>query len=364
MTVELNRRQFLAGAAVAATGAAVAGLTGCSSGSSSASTSASASAAKTVPTPEKMYFMWEPGASEGKYENMRDLMAEAIEAASGIPTEPATSTDYNIAIESLNSGKAHYASLGAKEYVELHKKNPACQVAWVISDGEGNLNPVSYHSQIIVAEENASKYFRDGKYGVTKEDMQGKNMAFVDVSSTSGYVIPSIALATEFGIENADDLGEPGKFFNNVLFQTKHQLALLAVLQGDADFCGVADYGTITSYYDVVEGENGALGTLYKVKDGLAAPFDELAGRQFRSIDSYEVPAVPFVVNLDVVPEDINKKVIEYMGSETVYNNKQLFKDPSDKDTITQYTQSTGKVRFIECPDSYYDNFRKLIGEE
>ena len=253
--------------------------------------------------------------------------------------------------------------MGAQEYVELHKKNPDCKVAWVLSDDEGKLNPVSYHACIICAEENASKYLKNGTYDVAESDMKGKNMAFVDVSSTSGYVIPAIALATKFGISNVDDLGEPGKFFNNVLFQGKHHLAVLAVLQGDADFAGVSDYGSIESYIDLVEGEKGALGAVYKIKDGLEAPFDEMAGRKYRVINSYEVPAVPFVVNLGYVPQDINQKVVDLMCSDEVAQNKQFFKDPSDSATVTKYTQTSGKVRFVPCDDSYYDDFRKLIGE-
>ena len=73
---------------------------------------------------------------------------------------------------------------------------------------------------------------------------------------------------------------------------------------------------------------------------------------------------MPFVVNTEYVPDDMNKKVIDYMGSEAVYSNKDLFKDPSDKDTVTKYTQKNGKTKFIPADDSYYDDFRKMIGEE
>lgn len=363
MAMYINRRQFMAAGAVAAAGAALAGMVGCTSESGS-STASSASGDVATAAPDELIFAWEPGASEGKYETMRDLMAEAIQEGSGIPCTPMTTTDYNVCIEAVNSGNAHYASLGAKEYVELHKKNPAVEVAWVLSDAEGELNPVSYHSQILVLEDNADQYKQDdGTYALTQDDMQGKNMSWVELSSTSGFVIPSIILADQFGIDNADDLGETEKFFDLVYFGGSHANAMLNVLTGDADFCAVDDTG-LAAYYNVIEGENGELGSLYEVKAGLETPFDQYEGTRLRVVTTFPVPAVPFVVNTDYVPEDINEKVIEYMGSSAVYDNPELFKDPSDKDTVTKYTQSTGKVRFVPAPDSYYDDFRELIGEK
>ena len=350
----LNRRQFfkVASAAgfMAITGSA---LSGCGS---------TKSAGDAVETPTELVFAWEPGASEGKYENMRELINEAISEGAGVPCTALTTTDYNVCIEAINSGKAHYASLGAKEYVELHKKNPSCQIAWVLSDANGELNPVSYHSQILVLDENAEQYKQDdGSYAVTKEQLQGKNYSWVELSSTSGYVIPSICLANEFGIDNPDDLGESGKFFETVLFGGSHVNSLYNILDGDADFCSADDTG-LANNYNVIEGENGCNGALYEVKEGLEAPLDKYAGVKLRVVTSFEVPAVPFVVNTDYVPAEMNKAVIDFMGSEAVYGNKELFKDPSDSTTVTKWTQS-GNVRFIPADDSYYDDFRKLIGE-
>ena len=205
---------------------------------------------------------------------------------------------------------------------------------------------------------------KPGENEVTfKDAMKGKNMSWVELSSTSGYVIPSIALATEFGISDSEELGESGKFFNTVLFGGSHVNSIYNVLTGDADFCACDDTGAANNY-NVIEGENGELGALYEIKSGLEAPLDKYAGVKLRCVSSLPVPAVPFVVNTDYVPEDMNKKVIDYMCSDAVSGNKELFKDPSDKDTVTKWKQTTGKVTFTPADDPYYDDFRKLIGEE
>lgn len=355
MKESINRRQFVAAGAATVGSVAVLGALGCSSGSDEETETDSE-----VEAPDTLVFAWEPGASEGEYENMRDLIAEAIAEGSGVECETMTTTDYNVCIEAVNSGEAHYASLGAKEYVELHAKNEACQVAWVLSDENGELNQVSYHSQILVLEDNASEYASGDSYELTQELMEGKNMSYVDLSSTSGYVIPTYSLAAEFGIEDPDDLGESGVFFDTVLFGDSHVGALYNVLCGDADFACCDDTG-LANNYTVIEGENGELGTLYAVKDGLDAPLDEYAGVQFRCVMSNPVPAVPFVVNTDYVPDEMNQNVIDYMCSEAVSGNPELFKDPDDEDTVTKWEQ-TGKDTFIPCDDSYYDDFREMIG--
>lgn len=371
----MNRRQFLTVGGAFVGMAAVAGLAGCSSsGSSSASAaassaasgSASASAASgksAVAAPEKIVFAWEPGASEGKYENMRDVFAEAIAAGAGIPCEPMTTPDYNVCIEAVNSGQAPMASLGAQEYVELHKKNPAVEVAFVLSDKDGKLNQVSYHSQVLVSEENAAKYKNaKGEYELNEELMKGTNIAYVNQSSTSGCIIPSTVMSTEFGVANVDDMREPGKFFNNVIFGGSHVLAMYQVLTGDADVCTVDDTGAANNY-KVVEGENGVVGSVYEIKADLEAPMDEFAGKRLVVIASYPVPAVPFVVNTDYVPADMVKNIVDYMCSSAVSDNPELFKDPKDEDTVTKWKKSSDKIGFVPADDSYYDEFRKLIGE-
>ena len=86
MELNLNRRQFIAAGTVAAMGT-MAGLAGCSSNDSKTDAKTDD---KKVEAPEKLVFAWEPGASEGKYENMRDLIAEAMAEGAGVPCEPIT----------------------------------------------------------------------------------------------------------------------------------------------------------------------------------------------------------------------------------------------------------------------------------
>jgi phosphonate transport system substrate-binding protein len=56
-------------------------------------------------------------------------------------------------------------------------------------------------------------------------DLRGKSFAFVDPASTSGYLFPRAGLI-KLG------LGEPEKFFGQVVFAGAHDAAQLAVLNG------------------------------------------------------------------------------------------------------------------------------------
>lgn len=355
----LDRRQFLkmAGAtgALAAAGAALGGC-GSSSGSSNSG------AAADIPTPETLYMEWLPSESTADYENMRDVFAQCIsEGAGGIPCETVTTTDINVVVEAICAGTTHYAYLGASEYIEAHAKNPAVQPAWVLSDSEGKLNPVTYHSQVLCREEDAAKYKKGDTYELG--DIAGTDYAFVSASSTSGFVIPATVYAKNANLESTDDIATSGKYLGTVTMAGSHALSLYTLLSGDADLCSCDDTGTC-NYYEVVEGENGEVGAVYQVKEGMEAPLDEMAGQRVVVVASYATPGAPFCVNTSVVPAELNEQVVTFMCSDAVSGNPELFKDPADEKTVTKWKHSSDLVGFVELDDSYYDDFRTLLGKE
>ena len=318
-------------------------------------------ASQDVAKPEKIIFAWEPSNSTTEYENMREVFGEAIAEGAGVPCEILTTTDFNVTIESLSSGKAHMASLGASEYVEIHKKNPAVEVAFVLSDKEGKLNQVSYHSQVLCREEDVDQYKRaDGTFSI--DDIKGKDYAFVSLSSTSGFVIPATIFVSKFGMKNTDDFAESGGFFSTVTMAGSQVLSVYTLVNGDADLCSCDDTSA-SAAYNVVSGENGEVGTVYEIKEGLDGELANHAGKRLVCVESYPVPAVPFCVNTDFVPEDMRKDIVDYMCSSAVSDNPELFKDPSDKETVTKWKKTSDKVSFVPADDSYYDDFRQLIGE-
>lgn len=364
MELNLNRRQFVAGGAALAAGAALVGLTGCAGGesASSASSAASSAASTQASAPEKLVFAWEPSNSGQSYEAMRDAMAEAISEGAGIPCEPMTTTDYNVTIEALSSGQAHIASLGASEYVEIHKRNPKIDVAFVLSDKEGKLNPVSYYSQILCREGEQDKYLNaDGTFN--PESLRGEKYSFVSLSSTSGYVIPATIFSQIFGEDSIDVFAESGQFFDEVVMSSSQPLSVYEVASGNVNLCS-CDNTSASAAYNVVSGVNGEVGTVYEVKEGLEGELADWAGTRLVSIEAYPVPAVPFCINTEFVPEDMVKNITDHMCSEEVSNNPEVFVDPKNPTHDSKYKKSSEKIGFVPADDSYYDDYRELIGEK
>lgn len=364
MELNINRRQFIMGGTAVAAGAALAGLTACSGNSSSSSSAASSSGAATseVATPDKLIFAWEPSNSGTDYEAMRDAMAEAIAEGAGIPCEPMTTTDYNVTIEALSSGQAHIASLGASEYVEIHKRNPAIEVAFVLSDKNGELNPVSYYSQILCREGEESKYQNaDGTFN--PESLRGEKYSFVSLSSTSGYVIPATIFMQQFGEDSIDVFAESGEFFDEVVMSSSQPLSVYEVASGNVNLCS-CDNTSASAAYNVVSGTNGEVGCVYEVKEGLEGELANWAGTRLVCIESYPVPAVPFCINTEYVPAEMVEDITEYMCSDEVANNPEVFVDPDNPSHQSKYKKSSDDICFVKADDSYYDDYRELIGEE
>ncbi len=354
----VNRRQFIGGAAaLIAAGVMGAGLAGCgASGSSSSSGSSSASKL------DKVVFVWEPNESTTTYDGMREEVAKCFEAGSGIPCEMMTTTDYNVTIESLVSGKAQFASLGASEYLESHAKNKDIDIAFVLSNDQGELDEVSYHSMICVRTEDADKY-KDANGNYSLDNIKGKSFSFVNLNSTSGFVVPATVIKNQFSLGSTDDLAEGGadKFFSNVLLPGSHPGSLYNLVSGDADLAVFADYLT-DPFDELVSGTAGETGAVYKIKEGVDTPLDKSGGKSFTVIDSLAVPAVPICVNKAAIDDETREKIIAYMTGDEVAANKKIFPDPNDTETVSNWSKKTDKVRFVRADDSYYDSFRKMIG--
>ncbi|MCL2152311.1 MAG: PhnD/SsuA/transferrin family substrate-binding protein [Oscillospiraceae bacterium] len=310
--------------------------------------------------PEKILLTWEPTESTADFDSMRQVFADSIAEGAGVPCESVTTTDYNVAIESIISGKVHMASLGAYEYVEAHKKNPAVEIAFVLSNSEGKLDPTSYHSQVLVREEDADQYMSNGEYSI--DGIEGKNYSFVSLSSTSGFIVPSNVYMKEFSRSSIDDFSESGRFFKNVLIAGSHVNSLFNLLRGEVDLASCDDTGT-ASFYNVESGANGEVGSVYVIRDGLDAPLDAFAGQRVVVVASFSVPAVPFCVNTDVVDKETLESIISYMCSKAVSDNPEIFLDV-DSTTMTRYRKTSADIGFVPADDAYYDSFRQLIGED
>jgi phosphonate transport system substrate-binding protein len=150
----------------------------------------------------------------------KDIL-DALEKNMGMKVQGFVATDYNGVIEALRAKHLDIAYLGPFSYVLATTVTPV--EAFVIAE-TAKAGRTYYHSQIITLKTSGIK---------TLDDLKGRNFAFVDPASTSGYAFPLAGLL-KAGIE-------PKRDFKNVIFTGAHDANAVAVANGKVDAATIAD---------------------------------------------------------------------------------------------------------------------------
>ncbi|MEL6745995.1 MAG: phosphate/phosphite/phosphonate ABC transporter substrate-binding protein, partial [Pseudomonadota bacterium] len=109
-----------------------------------------------------------------------DLLPAAI-GVSEVKLFPAA--DYDGVIQGLLGGTLDYAELGASGYAKVYLTDPkAVDPVLTTEQVDG---ATGYYSIMLAKKETGIKNI---------EDMKGKSLGFADPDSTSGYLVPSVAL--------------------------------------------------------------------------------------------------------------------------------------------------------------------------
>src|SRR5262245_50082262 len=150
----------------------------------------------------------------------KDIL-EALEKNMGMKVQGFVATDYNGVIEALRAKHLDIAYLGPFSYVLATTVTPV--EAFVIAE-TAKAGRTYYHSQIITLKTSGIK---------TLNDLKGRNFAFVDPASTSGYAFPLAGLL-KVGID-------PKRDFKTVIFTGAHDANAVAVANGKVDAATIAD---------------------------------------------------------------------------------------------------------------------------
>ena len=358
----MTRRSFLG---LVGTGMIVAGigLTGCSSSEGKGGAATGGGDAASSASLDKITMVWLPNESAAEFDAGRKEFGRVLSEYAGIEVELMTTTDYNVAIEAIASGKAQMANLGAEGYIQAQNKNASVRTLFTTADTEGTLDGAKYYSRIAVPADQLSDYADPASAtGYSIANIKGKRMSFVSQTSTSGFKVPCNAIMTAFpdDVTSTDDLAQPG-FFSQVLFGNSHPGSCVNLLQGDADVAAFDDID-VDMYLDVPEGERDAVnqpGAVYGVAEGAAQPFDRVQGKSFGIIQSTPVLNGPIVYNADALPEDVKDRILAGMTSSDVADNEQLFA-PEDAEGTGAIWSKGDTAGFIAVDDEWYDPIRAL----
>lgn len=327
---------------------------------SSAKPDSSESGSSESASKDPIVITWYPNESSNTHEAVRAEVGKLIEKATGRKTEHKLTTDYTIAIEAIASGSADIAiAMGAVGYIEAKERNPEIDVLFVNSDENWSLDGAKYFAWLCVPTEKADEYKSGDTYSI--DNIKGKKMSFVSNSSTSGFRVPTSSIISHFASDNLDEdkliEGGPDMFFSEVFFGGSHQGSAVNLLSGNVDVAAFCDI-EVQAYVEAKTGNESTVGSVYTVKQGADAPFDQYVGRDFTIIASTPVFNGPNVYNPKNLTAAEIKAIQDLFTSEEVASNKILFYDDSVEGAMGLYKKSKS-YGFVLTTDSWYDPYRK-----
>ena len=161
-------------------------------------------------------------ASEKGDENDYTGLVNIVNSLTGFEIKFIKVTDYNAAVEAMRADRAQIAWYGGKTYIKAAELANAEAFAAGVRPGEKD---AGYFTYFVVRADSNLKNFANVK---------GKVLSLNSIGSTSGDLIPQVELAKiKLSTTNKDD-------FKKVFYAGSHDACLLAVLNKQADVCGMS----------------------------------------------------------------------------------------------------------------------------
>lgn len=305
--------------------------------------------------------VWYPNESGTDMKSSREEIGKVITETTGKEVEHQLTTDYAIAIETLVNNNADIAFMGAQGYIEANEGNEVIEPLVVPTGASGTLDDAMYHSWLAVNVDDQENFKKDGEFSL--DTIEEKKMSFVSNSSTSGFVVPAATIIGHYaekpGFEDLsqEDLMQGGTLFSQVLFGNSHQGAAVNLLSDAAEVAAFCDT-CVESYVEVVEGDKNTVGSVYKVKEDAAEPFNSVTGSEFTLMGVTPVLNAPFVANTDVLGQEDYDLLQELFTSDDIANNEKIFV-PEDSGESGLFFKSD-QERFSVVEDAWFDPIREL----
>lgn len=267
--------------------------------------------------------------SENEADQVRNTkcVADGLKAATGVEeVQIFPSPDYNGVIQGLLGGTIDIASMGASSYAKIALTDPKAVdpiLTYTGSDGSSG-----YYTIMVARKDSGIK---------TLADLKGKKLGFADPDSTSGYLVPNVALPK--------DIGSPVKeYFSETGFGGGHEKLVLAVL--DKKFDAGTTFGSGVGKWE--EGYTG--GNLHQMVSKGILDMDDI-------VEIWKSPLIPNG------PLMVSNKV----GDEMKAKVSAFFMELPKKDLacFQAYTQGKNQA-YIKVDQSFYqtiiDARKSVIG--
>lgn len=259
--------------------------------------------------PDKLVLVQMPNENNpdagGKHAEFSQALSEYI----GIPVEELEGSDYTVGIEAMASKNVDVMLVSPMSYYQA-KERAGAELLVSTPTSE------DYRSAFIVKGDNDEIQ--------NLEDLKGKTFAFVDQSSSSGYLYPKAHILKSLGLDS-DQLEKSGYYFNTVAFSGQHQASLMGVVMQDYDGACVAA-SMIQMMIDA-----GA------IQEG-----------DVKVIDQSEIIPNPAYVIRGDLPEALKTKIKEFFLQ---YENEEYF------ETI----HGNKDIRFVDVKEEAYEPAKEML---
>ncbi|MBI5515873.1 MAG: phosphonate ABC transporter, permease protein PhnE [Deltaproteobacteria bacterium] len=167
--------------------------------------------------PEAVLLGFNPAENAQTLQRSADALAGLLSARIQLPVRAVVTLDYTTLVEAMRNGHVHFAWLTPSPLVLAERLVGVEVLLTQVRRGSP-----TYFSALVVRE--------DSRFH-TVEDLRGRSIAWVDPTSTSGFVIPRYLLL-ERGLD-------PSRFFTRQVFAGGHDTAVIAVQRGQVDAAAV-----------------------------------------------------------------------------------------------------------------------------
>lgn len=297
-----------------------------------------------------------PNESNDSLKAAREEYGRIVEEATGKKVNLITTTDYNIAVENIISGKAQIGYIGAEGLLAILDRTNDVQAVLTNAGASGTLEDALYYSFLAIRTEDEDKYKTNGEFDLDK--IKDKRAAFVSNNSTSGFKVPAQVIAEHFKLSDIQEILEPNVVFNKVIFGNSHPGTQVTLFNKQADVAAFAIPKAFT-IYRLVEGEESRSGAVYRVLDTAVSPFDEYVGSEFTVLRSIPVLNGPVIFNVRTLSEEDQKKIKEAFLSKSTTDNPYIFSS-KESDIRGLFLKENDNVGFVETNNAWYEQLRNI----
>ena len=268
----------------------------------------------TKSNPIKIFFT--PSVDAKRISTNVKPLVDFLEKQTGYYFTTAIPASFIAVVEAFGTRKADIASINTFSYLMANAKYGAEARLRIVREG----HQTSYKGQFIA---------RVGSGINTIQDINGKKMAYVDPSSTSGYILPK-AMLTRMGIKPSE-----------TVFAMRHDNVVTMVYQGQVD--------AGATYYAPPDSVTGAI---MDARMRVEKQFPDVAKKVKIIGFTEDIPNDPWVFRKDI-DEGMKEKIIEAL--------LKYVQTPEGKKSLYDIYDITGLIR---TKDSDYDGLRKLLEEQ